>query len=198
MLIFPINGICCLEKPVRNAIISSKIIAVKGKRVMKDLRSLVSQCQAELASIGIICGKVSRWSVNTRARTRWGMCKKLPDGTFEIEISVMLLQDAVSDRAAKETVIHELLHTVPGCNGHTGKWKLLAAQVNQKLPMYQIKRTTSAAEKGLQSPLKPQSYRYLLRCTGCGKNIQRQKKSAVVEHPERYRCACGGKLIRIR
>lgn len=165
---------------------------------MKNLQALAAQCRTELASIGIFCGKVNRWTVNTRAKTRWGLCRKLPDGSFEIEISAMLLQDSVSDRAAKETIIHELLHTVAGCNGHTGKWKLLAALVNQKLPMYQIKRTTSAEEKGMQNVRKTQSYRYLLRCSSCGKNIQRQKKSAVVEHPERYRCTCGGRLIRIR
>ena len=70
---------------------------------MKNLQALAAQCRTELASIGIFCGKVNRWTVNTRAKTRWGLCKKLTDGSFEIEISVMLLQDSVSARAAKES-----------------------------------------------------------------------------------------------
>lgn len=164
---------------------------------MKDLYKLAAQCQAELSAVGIPYGRVSRWTVNTRARTRWGMCKKLPNGTFEIEIAAALLQDSVSDPAAKSTIIHELLHTVPGCTDHTGKWKVLAETVNRRLPMYQIKRTTSAQEKGLQTVRETPVYRYLLKCSGCGKEIRRQKKSAVIEYPERYRCTCGGKLIRI-
>ncbi len=165
---------------------------------MKDLHKLVAECQADLASVGIKHGTVSKWTVNTRAKTRWGLCRKLSNGTYEIEIAQILLQDDTTDIAAKNTIIHELLHTCPGCLNHTGKWIQLAQIVNYRLPMYNIKRTTSADEKGVAVRRKEPVYRYILKCGSCGREIKRQKKSAVIEYPQKYRCVCGGKLLRIR
>lgn len=165
---------------------------------MKDLQELAFRCRAELASLQIPYGKVKIWSVNCRAKTRWGLCKKLPDGTYEIEIAKALLQDDVSDIAVKNTIIHELLHTCPGCFKHTGRWKQYADRVNRFLPQYNIKCSTSAEEKGVAIRRKAPVYHYILKCVTCGQEIKRQKKSAVIEHPEHYRCKCGGKLSRIK
>ena len=119
---------------------------------MKDLEMLASECEADLSSINIQPGEVSQWLINTRAKNRWGQCKRCLPGIFDISISARLLQDSVSDQAAKNTIMHELLHTVKGCYGHKGKWKDLALTVNRLLPQYTIKRTTSAEEKGLDCP----------------------------------------------
>ena len=165
---------------------------------MKDLQELALHCRAELASIQIPYGIVKIWSINCRAKARWGLCKKFPDGTYEIEIAKALLQDNVEDTAVKNTIIHELLHTCQGCCKHTGRWKQYADRVNRYLPQYNIKRTTSTEEKGVELRRKTPVYHYVLRCAACGQEIKRQKKTAVVEHPEHYRCKCGGKLNRIR
>ncbi len=164
---------------------------------MKDLEQLVAECQAEMKSIGIQIGTVLEWEVNSRAKNRWGQCKQIQPGSYTISISSQLLQDDVSDVAVKETVIHELLHTVKGCHGHTGRWKQLAAKVNRLLPQYTIKRCSSSEEKGIQCAPQAVTYRYKLRCVRCGQEILRQKASSLVTHPERYRCAkCGGNLLR--
>ena len=36
------------------------------------------------------------------------------------------------------------------------------------------------------------------KCLRCGSEIGRQRMSAAVEHPEHYRCKCGGRLRRIQ
>lgn len=107
---------------------------------MKDLQELASQCRAELASLQIPYGKVKIWSINCRAKARWGLCKKLPDGTYEIEIAKTLLQDDVSDNAVKNTIVHELLHSCPGCFKHTGRWK-------QYAPTWPVMFTQYVAQK---------------------------------------------------
>lgn len=147
---------------------------------MKDIRKLGSQCMADLASINIPYGKVRLWGVNCRAKARWGLCKKRPDGCCEIEIAEALLQDDVSDIAVKNTIIHELLHTCPGCFKHTGRWKQYADRVNRYLPQYNIKRTTSAEEKGVAVRRKEPVYRYILKCCDCGYEIKRQKQTVVI------------------
>lgn len=165
---------------------------------MKDLFGLAQQCQHDLLSVGIRCGNVRAWSVNSRAKARWGLCKKVGRNIYDIQIAEALLQDNVSDQAAKDTIAHELIHTVPGCFSHTGKWKQLADRVNQLLPQYQIKVKSSFEEKGIEDNRQVPECRYLLMCQKCGKEIHRQKKSIVVEHPEHYRCICGGRLVRIK
>lgn len=162
---------------------------------MKDLRKLVAECETDLASLGIQCGSVSDWQINTRAKHRWGLCKRNPDGSFLISISAALLIDSVSDQAAKNTILHELLHTVPGCFSHTEKWLRLANKVNHRLPHYTIKRTTSAEEKGIA----PGTPNYLLKCKGCGTEFGRDRLSPLVRQPEKYLCSrCGHSLYRVR
>lgn len=165
---------------------------------MKDLMKLVGECQRDIASLNIRTGKVRNWSVNTRAKARWAYCVKVAKGLFDIQISSALLQDEVDDQAAKDTIAHELLHTVPGCFKHTGKWKQYATAVNYLLPQYNIKARSSYEDKGLEDDRPEPVCRYLLKCLQCGSEIGRQKKSAAVEHPEHYRCVCGGRLTRIK
>lgn len=164
---------------------------------MKNLDVLVSECENDLSSIGITFGTVRNWTINTRAKKRWGQCKKISSDVFDINISYRLLDDNVSDQAAKNTIMHELLHTVKGCYGHKGLWKTLADKVNKLLPQYTIKRTTSSSEKGVAeiSSYNPMPYRYTIECLSCGKISYRKKKSRVIEYPSSYRCGCcGGKL----
>lgn len=162
---------------------------------MKDLVKLAVQCQKDLASLGIGCGHVRNWSVNTRATARWGQCRQIATDVYDISISRMLLQDEVADQKIRDTIIHELLHTVPGCMNHTGKWRELAQMVNRELPGYTVERVTKPPEKGLPEPEKP----YLVQCTKCGQSIQRSRKSCLILHPENYRCGvCGGHLQRVK
>ena len=164
---------------------------------MKDLLELVRQCQLELAPLRIPWGRVRNWSVNTRAMARWGLCTKVGRGVFDIQVSASLLEDSLGDQPAKDTIVHELLHTVPGCFKHTGKWRQYADLINKLLPHYSIKTHTSYEEKGIKDNRAAPTYRYVLKCESCNREVLRQKKCAVVEHPEHYRCRCGGKLKRI-
>lgn len=153
---------------------------------MKDLKKLAAECEAELLSIGIHPGKINRWIVNTRAKCRWGQCVQYLPDLYNISIAERLLQDGVSDLAVKNTIIHELLHTVKGCHGHTGKWKILAQKVNLMLPQYNIKRTASCEEYGLDSASR--SNRYVIQCTHCGQQYYRQRECKLTLHPEKFRC----------
>lgn len=159
---------------------------------MKDLNRLVAECEADLRSIGIRHGTVVEWSVNTRAKKRWGQCKSVGSGMYKINISEQLLQDNVSDQAAKNTIMHELLHSVKGSMNHKGVWAANAAKVNRLLPQYTIKRTTSSEEKGIEEEERKAVARYIIRCRHCGSEYTREKFCRVVQYPEKYRCGeCG-------
>lgn len=166
---------------------------------MKNLIGLARECEADLISIGVQPGVVTLWTVNTRAKKRWGQCKRECAGYYTISISSRLLADEVDDQATKNTIMHELIHTVNGCHGHTGLWAEIAAKVNRRLPQYTIKRTTSSAEKGIDEAPCIRTAQYAIRCINCGHEYTREKMTKVIQHPESYRCSyCNGRLERVR
>ncbi|MBE5905876.1 MAG: SprT family zinc-dependent metalloprotease [Lachnospiraceae bacterium] len=165
---------------------------------MKNLEILVKNCYDELGKAGIRTGDITNWRINDRARTRWGQCRRNPDGTFEIEIAkVLLVDERISEKACKETILHEMLHTCPGCMKHTGKWKQYADYLNASYG-YHIKRVTLGKEKGIENYVaKRQPVKYLFTCEVCGAIIRRKRESKFTRNYRQYRCGrCGGRFCR--
>ncbi len=121
---------------------------------MRDLNIYARICMFELDCLKIKYAKNLTLKVNTRAKTRLGVCKKSGD-CYEIEIAAILLDERTPEEYLKNTLMHELLHTCYGCMKHTGRWI----------------------------------------CPVCGTVYERYRKSALIQHPERYRCGrCKAKL----
>ena len=166
---------------------------------MKDLNKLAAECMSQLDRIGIKYGKVS-FSVNTRAKKRWGQCKVIDHGVCDINISSRLLADDIDDMAAKNTIMHELAHAADGCkSGHSGRWLAIAAAIMRAYPEYDIKRTTSNAEKGFDEeyvPTRRLEYKYFYRCLGCGIEAKYKKASKFTKNTDAYVCVkCRGNFV---
>ena len=159
---------------------------------MKQLELLAVQARAALAAIGISCGQVRCYIVNTRAKQRLGLCRTVAPGVFDIEIAAWLLQDDAPLVPAMETILHELLHTVPTCAhcGHRGAWHALAARVHAAYPQYSVRATVKPED--VSAP--PICFPYRVRCLRCGKTLYRLRRCPLTEHTERYVCTCGGHL----
>ena len=166
---------------------------------MRELKNIADECITELKSMGIKCGKVRKWEINNRAKCRLGQCVRVSIGVFDISIAGFLLDENTDIFLLKNTVIHELLHTAKGCFKHTGKWKLLAEEVNRNFPKYNIRRTFNREEIANLTDIKKPEYRYILKCKSCGLEIMRQRKTQAVTNYKNYRCGkCGGNLERIK
>lgn len=164
---------------------------------MKNLMELAYECMAELDAIGIEYAEIIDWQVNTRAKKRWGLCRHCPDGTYIISISSRLLADNVSSDGAKNTIIHELLHSCRDGRGHGEGWKRLADRVNRAYG-YNIKRCSSAEEKGVE-PIEntPKEIKHKFICKDCGKVYCRTRESKFTKNWQRYRCGvCHGEFIK--
>ncbi|MCR5343321.1 MAG: hypothetical protein K6E70_08165 [Butyrivibrio sp.] len=160
---------------------------------MKDFNRLKEECLREIADCGIEIGQVKSWSINSRARSRWGQCRKEVDGTFSIQISDRLLEDdRITEKACKETIIHEILHTCKGCMTHQGKWKTYADMMNLRYG-YNIKRITRGEEKGVENyKPKQMAVKYIMTCGGCGATIYRKRSSKFTRNYRNYSCTrCG-------
>ena len=164
---------------------------------MKNLYKLIDRAIDECLAVGIEPGEITSVKVNTRAKNRWGQTKYLPDDTFEININKELLEDNVPDKVTMNTVVHEILHTVEGCFNHKKQWQNYADIMNNAYG-YNIKRVTSAEEKGLPQRIHTSrtSYRkYVITCGECGHRYYYTRAAKVVslvrDYGEASGCRCG-------
>ena len=160
---------------------------------MNQFDALMAQVAEEIRSLGIpISGRIDpRVAVNRRAVTRFGCCRREPGGGYRIELAAALLE--ADERLCRQTLAHELLHTCPGCRNHGDLWRSYARRMNAAFG-YAVARTGSREELGAEPP-RPAPY--LVVCRRCGREFRRFRASALVQHPERYRCGCGGMLDRM-
>lgn len=154
------------------------------------LVAVATECMEHLDALGIQYGNVRDFTINTRAKSRWGQCAKRPDG-FYININEALC-DGNHEDGLRATLFHELLHTCDGCMNHKSKWKDYADRVSKATGL-KITRTDSAADKGFDSTAMPgRKNKYQIFCPNCGLVGTRQKRSRVVKLIDRCRCTiCG-------
>ncbi len=90
-------------------------------------------------------------------------------------------------------MIHEILHTCKDSMKHTGNWKKYANIMNQKYG-YEIKRTTSGEEKGVENYKSTRivPYKYCFYCKKCRQLIWKKKKCKFTKYYRNYTClVCG-------
>ena len=143
---------------------------------MHNINHVFHHCCNLLDKIGIEYGEIVSVTVNTRAKKRWGQCCVEGYRTFSIDISSRLLDNSVDIKRLENTMLHELLHSVPGCMNHGDKWKMYAEKVNRAYG-YDIKRCASYEEQGVSMP-EPSEYKYNVTCEHCNAtwNFNRRRK----------------------
>lgn len=152
-------------------------------------------CIKDLNAIGIYPNEIYEFTVNTRAKGRWGQAR-VRNGIYTININADLLEDNCPEKALRETLYHELLHCVDGCMNHGAKWNRLADLVNDCYSM-NITRTSSTEEKvGTEyaQVIKAKAISELkvfsIKCTSCGTVSTKRGNRAPkwYAHPNNFRC----------
>ena len=169
---------------------------------MKDLNKLLSEVLEDFDALDIKYGKIVEITPNSRAKSRWGQCRKKHQG-YCININVALLADNIGDQGAKETIAHEVCHTIKGCMNHGATWKHYAQLLS--VFGYNIKRTNSAADKGLNTEqyLANKNYKYEIRCEKCCTASFYQKRGKAItaimtQKYHGYRCGkCGSHQLKV-
>ena len=170
---------------------------------LSELKTLVSNTRDNLISEGIPCQHVHEVKTS-KATSYYGRCKSVvfhgrslvetSSSFYEITISEALL--SCSFESIVNTVVHELLHTIEGCMNHGLLWQSYAEKAS-KLYNTDIKRCSYNEEFEKIVKEKYIKSSHAIKCTCCGKIIERTRESNVTLHPERYKCKCGGKFIRL-
>ena len=159
---------------------------------MHDVDTLLARVVAQAKALGIPVPPriLPQVRLTRRAVTRFGCCIRQADGSYRIELAQRLLE--APEEACLQTLAHEVLHTCPGCRNHGARWKEYARRMNEAYG-YAISRTGSCEALGVADA---RPVRHLVVCTRCGMEFPRSRRSPLVDHPERYRCRCGGVLQR--
>ena len=161
------------------------------------LEKMVGDCVDECKKIGIHTGNITKVTINNRVKSRLGQCYLLSSGNYEIEISGFFLNENISEKIIRNTVMHEVLHTCDGCMNHGNRWKSYAEKVNNKYG-YNVSRLAnlSANEEIKRSYYK--SSKYMYRCEGCGNIVAFNRRCKFTKYTKHYSCGyCGGSFIKI-
>lgn len=168
---------------------------------MRDFNKIMSNCIAELESIGLTTYSrdIIGITVNNRLSRSLGRCIR-KDGTFRIEIARKTAADNVDIDFVRNVIMHEIIHTMPGCWNHGHYFQFYASIVNRKLG-YHVSTTETAANMeaaGVKPIVKSEVARYALVCRKCGGKIYRERWCAALANPSGYRhSGCGGDLYTI-
>ena len=144
---------------------------------LKRILELAFECEKELDAIMPITQKITYEGF--RAKKTYGNARRIIGDNWLIKINLNML----NEEEVKNTIIHEILHTYPDCQCHTGEWKRRANIVKRKLG-YDITRTSS---KELDLSITKPKYR--IECTKCGKVYNYYKKCWWFDRLSE--CSCG-------
>lgn len=109
----------------------------------KELKSCLFEAIKNVKSLGYPVGLITDITIHPRYKRAWGKCYR-KGNAFRIGLGTNLLR--TTDLAIRDTIYHEVLHTVPGCFNHGTKWKMVAEQCDAKFGT-RIKRVTSEEDK---------------------------------------------------
>lgn len=151
------------------------------KRVLEEARALKIPVSKEISP---------RVEINDRAVSRFGCCK-YKEGRNTIEVARRVAEGP--EKSCRAVLAHEILHTCWGCRNHGKRWNEYARRMREAYG-YAICRAATNEALGLEEK---RTYRYVLQCESCGAQFPRFRASSLTRHPERYRCRCGGRLIRV-
>ena len=171
----------------------------KATRLFTELKQEIKDKEKELGFDLIkSCGNVSN-SIGTYKSTKsyGNCCRKIIMGTktFNISLNERLVQYG-TDHDIKEVLLHELIHTINDCFNHRWQFKNKAWTMYRYLKYDALNKQYDKTILNRQS--KQERAKYVIKCTGCGQTIYRERKSIFVEHPEKYTCGyCHHKFERV-
>ena len=132
-------------------------------------------------------------SINTLGKCN----RKIIGGIIKIfTISLNEYLENCTDQTIKNTIAHELIHTIDGCFDHKNKFKIMAQKIKQL--GYEVSRTSKSKEFSefvqklrQDNETRRKSKIYKVTCNHCGRSVLRQRKINV----NHYICpVCSGSL----
>lgn len=146
---------------------------------------------------GLKYGTITEIKINSRLTRTLGVCNPGPNETYWIEVNKNVLEKC-NDDFIMETILHEIVHTCPGCWNHGKEFKETGMQITRKYPQFKITRTANAQAACADGIRFNPKEKYVLKCEKCKREFSYSRMTKAVKYPWAYRCKCGGDLVRIK
>lgn len=158
---------------------------------IKDLMEEVREDIEILRTLGYSCaGNTYAIDFIKNSYKTYGLCSRSRGTTnYTIKINFKFLRTCKPEEIHC-TIMHEVIHSVPGCMNHGPKWKEIANKVNQYYSFLPISRTNSYND---WMGVVEDSYRYFAKCDNCGHIYKwiRASKYYYACKIGNARCKCG-------
>lgn len=142
--------------------------------VCKEIQSVIDQGNRILKECvpSYCCPYIHKIDFKNKSKSYWakiGRNSKKHSGYFlRIGGLFSLIPDENIARIRfQSTIVHELIHTIPGCMNHGKKFHLICALINKKYPELSLQTSTSCEEYGIM--VEKRVPKYIVKCTKCGK-----------------------------
>ena len=158
---------------------------------LSSLEQMMYTCKQQLVSLGFseLNSKLYNLEINPRFRKKLGQCCYNRKSMFyTIKISKNFMQ--VCPEHVKNTMMHELIHSINGCMNHGPNFQYVANLVNNKFG-YNVS-TTSYYDSYNNYLNNTKNYRYKLKCNSCGKEWRYEKAGKLVRGVQSnpHYCTC--------
>ena len=113
----------------------------------------------------------------TNARSYWARIKIKGTNMYELILSnvfELIPEETVARNRFQTSIIHEFIHTIPGCWDHRRKFQQLCNLIRYRYPEYKLQTSTDTESCGLVIEEKPP--RYTVVCEHCGHEYKYWKK----------------------
>ena len=161
---------------------------------IEDVEVEVVNCQNILNSLGYITGKINSIVWNTRAKKRLGECiykgERNGERIFNLNFNKIYFNIG-SPEAVHSTIMHEVIHTIPGCFDHKKKFKEVSDKV--KKFGYEVNRTTIDANYNEFLLENKQDIKFEVFCPTCNKVLCRRiRKTRMIKDikAEKHNWSC--------
>ena len=163
----------------------------------KELFDYVKNIKMDLTKKGYPVGNITKYSL-LKSKKIYGRCCRSRNKTdnslvFEIKLNEYFLK--TKKETCLETILHELIHTFPGCFNHLSGFQKHAKEINFKygtnIGTHVSKETSEKFKNIIPS-------KYIIVCLKCGKLMKFNRKNSLINelylglNISRYHNKCKG------
>jgi len=162
---------------------------------IQDVKREIEECVSLLAEIGYLDVTKNHYEVDfsTRRVKNFGTCQKIGIEQFKIILNKHYVELA-SPENVHNTIMHEVIHSVPGCMNHKAPWQAVASKVNRNYNFTKLERLghddnyyktyITNHRRGCLD------YKYEVVCDYCEASWKYKKMSKVVQYAPEGKCTC--------
>jgi len=165
---------------------------------LKDIKEEIDEDALILADLGYgaVLKNHYECEFNNRALNRLGRCTCIGRNRYRISINEQFLKLANPENV-HNTIMHEVIHSLPGCMNHGKEWQNAAKKVNANYNFTPITRLHDLAEDKHYENYVKSNYHYSIECEKCHTkwNYMKKTKTYSACKEGRARCSCGSRIF---